>query len=237
MKKTTLLLLCGLILAGCSPKLTADLVRTSAPLSPDDMLVFLDEWTPAPAGAEYYGSIVADDAGYSYGQVFSDKLMVFSMAEAKAREIGANIVDVKKHKHNDGASSNRLKADLYHLDNIDSFVYEAPVTEEHPDYAAIYFFRNSDSWPTVIYDVLIGDQKVFRSRKFSSAEVKVYEPGEVRIWAKLERTVEITLDLELGKNYYIDCGVDHGIYIGNPVFEVVPDGLGYHSYNAVKAKN
>ena len=52
MKKTTFILLFGLTLAGCSPKLTADMVRNTTPLTEDDLVLFLDEWTPAPPGAE-----------------------------------------------------------------------------------------------------------------------------------------------------------------------------------------
>ena len=160
------------------------------------------------------------------------------IAEAKAREIGANVIDITE-EHNPGGVSDmyKIKAGLFHLDDVERFVYEVPATEKHPDYAAVYFYRNNDYWPLVVYDVRIGDQKVYRSKKFSAAEVKIYEPGKVRIWAKLEKEAEITLNLELGKDYFIECGVAEGTFYGNPSFEVAPDGLGYHIYNAVKAKN
>lgn len=236
MKKISLLLLCGLALAGCSPKLTANLFRTATPLAYDDLVLFLDKWTPAPAEAEYYGSIEVNDMGDTY--VSDNELTVFYMAEAKAREIGANVIDITEEHHPGGVSDvYKIKAGLFHLDDVERFVYEVPATEKHPDYAAVYFYRNNDYWPLVVYDVRIGDQKVYRSKKFSAAEVKIYEPGKVRIWAKLEKEAEITLNLELGKDYFIECGVAEGTFYGNPSFEVAPDGLGHHIYNAVKAKN
>ena len=224
MKKTALLLLCGLTLAGCSPKLTANLFRTAAPLAYDDLVLFLDKWTPVPANAEYYGSIKVNDMGHTY--VTEDELTIFYMAEAKAREIGANVIDITEE------FPGSLKAGLFHLDDVDSFVYEAPATEAHPDYAAVYFYMNSDLWSRYYYDVHIGDKKVYRAKKHSSAEVRVYEPGEVRIWAKHGETAEITLNLELGKDYYIDCDLAYDV----PFFEVAPNGLGYYIYNSVKTK-
>ena len=61
--KTRILLLVGLLLAGCSPKITTNMAETRAPLPEDALIVVLGLDDVVPAEAEYLGKIKIGDSG------------------------------------------------------------------------------------------------------------------------------------------------------------------------------
>lgn len=103
----------------------------------------------------------------------------------------------------------------------------------HPDYAVVYLYRPS-SYVATPYDVYIGTEKVYRSRKFTKQAVKLYKPGQYEIWAETETKEVMPLDVELGKDYYVRTGTTFGEEIWRPAFTIVSAADGKGEWNAIR---
>ena len=67
-----------------------------------------------------------------------------------------------------------------------TMIEQEGVSSDHPDYAVIHLYRGAGMITSLNYDVHIGEEKVFRAKINSKTEVKIYDEGEVQVWAKTE---------------------------------------------------
>lgn len=107
------------------------------------------------------------------------------------------------------------------------------IPENHPDYAVIYFYRPS-GFVQAPYNVYLNDQVVFRSKNKNKAIVKVDKPGKYEIWGKTETRESIILDVEPGKDYYIQSVVQFGVALWRPLFINVAPETGKTDWNSIK---
>ena len=103
----------------------------------------------------------------------------------------------------------------------------------HPDYAVIYFYRTGNFVKTP-YDVHLGTDVVYRSRNNSKAAVKVDKPGRYEIWGKTETRESLTLDIEMGKDYYVRTFVHMGVAIWRPSIELIPADKAQTDWNSIR---
>ena len=93
------------------------------------------------------------------------------------------------------------------------------IPADHPDYAVVYFYRTSNFAATP-YDVHLGNDVVYRSKNNTKAAVKVDKPGTYEIWGKTETREGITLNIEMGKEYYVRTYVKFGVALWRPKLEL-----------------
>lgn len=103
----------------------------------------------------------------------------------------------------------------------------------HPDYAVIYLFRTGNFVQTP-YDVHLGDKVVYRSRNKSKTVVKIDKPGTYEIWGKTETREGLTLDIEMGKDYYVKTYLHMGAAIYRPSIELVMPEMGKSEWNSIR---
>lgn len=238
-KLSILLLLAGVFLEGCSPKVVSNVNKNYQALEASAEVVVLGEDAQVPADAELIGQLKVGDTGFTINNGSYED--VVALAKEKARQAGGNILKITEHKAPDGFFStiHRIKADIFRVDDIRALAQEQRQVEEsmnpaHPDYAVIYFYREAGVAPLVTYDVHIGEEKVYRSKSGSGAEVKIYDAGEVMIWAKTESKEILPLDIKLGGEYYVRCSVTTGLLVGRPAFEKVSPSSGKVEYESAR---
>lgn len=228
----------ALLLASCSPKLTATKIKAKAPLEPEEEVVVLPPEAPDPENATTLEVIKIGDSGFTSSKNGTYDAVI-AMAKTQARQAGGNVVRITRHLKPDfNCTTHRIEAVIMWVDDISSLVTTgtAAVNLEHPDYAVIYFFRDSVAGALVNYDVHIGDQPVYRSRAHSKAEVKIHQPGQIEIWAKTEAKVSLPLTIEMGADYYVRCDVNVGVLVGRPLMELVPAVTGKAYYESIQVK-
>ena len=226
-----------IILAGCSPKITSSLTSARPPLSKDVEVMILDADDPVPEKAEVLGQIKIGDTGFTTKN--GNYAAILNIAMDYARQAGGNVVKITEHKSPDLFSSiHRIKADILRVDDLSVLSGEMSDMEvsTHPDYAVIYFYRESGTGALVSYDVYVGDTKVYRSRPDTKAEVKLYEDGDVEVWAKTESKEVLPLTVKKGMDYYIRTSVSPGIMIGRPDMEILSSEAGRVEYESIKDK-
>lgn len=225
------------ILAGCSPKITLSLTSVRLPLSKDVEVMILDADDPVPEKAEVLGRIKIGDTGFTNKN--GNYAAVLNIAMDQARQAGGNVVKITEHKSPDMRSSiHRIEADILRVDDLSALSDDTSdqVVSAHPDYAVIYFYRESGAGALVSYDVYVENTKVYRSKPNTQAEVKLYEEGEVKVWAKTEAKEVLPMTIKKGKDYYIRTSVSAGIMIGRPRMEIVSSEAGKREYESSKSK-
>lgn len=237
MRKLIVSFMAVTFLAACSPKVTSSLVKSHQALPSDAEVVVLEENQAAPADAESLGRIKIGDTGFTSKSGTYEA--VLNLAKEQARQAGGNVVKITEHKSPDFYSSiHRVKAEVFRVDDLSVLRGEEAggAVSAHPDYAVIYFWRSSGVGTLVSYDVYVGDKKVYRSKPGTKAEVKVYEEGDVEIWAKTEAKEVIPLTVRKGEDYYVRTAVTMGVLVGRPSFEKISAGPGKIEYESVKGR-
>ena len=236
MKKNAILLiaLAALALAACSPKLTSNLAYTREQLQSADEVVVIDMGAEAPANAVKLGTLKVGDSGFTATSNGTyDK--VLDILKEQARLAGGNVLHITSHKSPDMQSTiHRVTADVYYVENVEFFTPEPLFVEPHPDYALIYLYRGASSMGALVnYDVYANDTKVYRCTRNSKAEVKILEQCEVTIWAKTESRSEIRFLVEPGKDYFIECSVSMGAFVGRPDLKMIDATMARSEYNSI----
>lgn len=225
------------ILSGCSPKITSSFTSHHTPLAKDAEVLVLDMAAPMPENAGVIGQIKIGDTGFTTKN--GNYAAVLNIAKDEARKAGGNVVKITEHKSPDMLSSmHRIKAFILRVDDLSVLSDDISDVEisTHPDYAVIYFYRESGAGALVSYDVYVGDTKVYRSRPNTNAEVKLYEEGDVEVWAKTEAKEVLPLTIRKGSDYFVRTSVSAGIMIGRPRMEIVSAKAGREEYESVKDK-
>lgn len=225
------------ILSGCSPKITSSFTSHHTPLAKDAEVLVLDMAAPMPENAGVIGQIKIGDTGFTTKN--GNYAAVLNIAKDEARKAGGNVVKITEHKSPDMLSSmHRIKAVILRVDDLSVLSDDISDVEisTHPDYAVIYFYRESGAGALVSYDVYVGDTKVYRSKPDTKAEVKLYEDGDVEVWAKTESKEVLPLTVKKGMDYYIRTSVSPGIMIGRPDLEILSSEAGRVEYESIKDK-
>ena len=107
------------------------------------------------------------------------------------------------------------------------------IPESHPDYAVVYFYRPGKYVQTP-YDVHLNNDVVYRSKNKTKAAVKVDKPGKYEIWGQTESREGFTLDIEMGKDYYVKTYVHMGVALWRPSLELQMPEVGKTEWNSIR---
>ncbi|MBO4557841.1 MAG: hypothetical protein J5693_04465 [Bacteroidales bacterium] len=236
MKKLVFTLICAFALAACSPKVATSITNSYPPFdeSKEVYVIGIEQSDLIIEKAKMLGTIKIGDTGFTSRKAGSWE-SVIEIAKQQARQAGGNVIRITSHiPPNLDCTTHRITADILRVPDVSNIVLQKDTAaSEHPDYAVVYFYRNSSLGALVNYDVHIGDTPVYRAKVNSAAEVKIYESGILDIWAKTEAKETLTLKVELGEEYYVRCDVTMGAFVGRPDLELVHPITGKGEYKAV----
>ena len=238
MKNILFLLLFSIIIA-CSPKVTTKVNESETPLDfKEEVFVLGLHETPPPNG-KLIGTVKIGDSGFSVNCKW-DK--VIEKAKLEARKTGGNVLKITEHKTPDlGSSCHRIKADIYKLsDSNDISKLTENVTETIDstwDYALLNIYRPRNYTGSMVgYNLYLGDSLICRVKNNFKTQIKIKKTGLNTLWAKTESKEEVPIDIQLGKEYYIRCGIGMGVMVGRPQIELVDRKTGSVEYNQIKSK-
>ena len=224
-----------LIAASCSPKVTTSITSQYEALTPEQDVAVIDVGGVAPDYAVYLGTISIGDTGFTTRKGSFTEIV--DIAKSKARESGGNLLVLTEHRTPDLLSSiHRIKAEVYRVADISEISldnYSSEYNPNHPDFAIIYFYRESGAGSLITYIVNIGKEKVFKAKNNSAAEVKIKEAGQFEVWAKTEKRSSLMLKVEMGMEYYINCSVGLGAFVGVPELSIVHPSIGKVKYERI----
>lgn len=126
--KRTFLLFFLLTFIGCSPKLRTSVTKSLPELAKGELVVVLDISDDQTIAEEKIGEIKATDNGLSSNCSYYENILNL---KSLARQAGANLVKITKHKQPDKWSTcNRLWAAIYRIDDVKKYETEIEWTQD-----------------------------------------------------------------------------------------------------------
>ncbi|MCI5083246.1 MAG: DUF2846 domain-containing protein [Saprospiraceae bacterium] len=235
MRNLFLLLPTLLLLQSCSLAVRSKLAEEKFPPieAEQEILVFRNSEN-IPSSSALVGELSIGDKGFSTD---CDYETVLAEAKKTARKSGSNLLLIKEIIEPDVLSTcYRIKAGMYrNLDKTFLAELEQRKAERNKsrlpadaDYAMVYFFRNKEfSGSLVSYKIRLEDDTVIgKIKNGKKLTYKVTDFGAITFSAKTEAEETITLNIEKGQEYFIECGVKLGAFVGRPTFSQVENNFG-----------
>lgn len=242
-KKTLILLIFGITIVACSPKIRSNLVNTTfSPLETGEEIILLDETEKVPQNSTFIGDLKIGDSGFSTDCGYNT---VIENAKENAQKSGANIIELTEVKEpNFGSTCYRIKAKLYR--NTDQEAIAGLITKrnfrnksrlpENADYAVIYFYRPKNFQGSMIgYKIRLDDEtEIGRVRNGEKFEFKTKDFGEHKFWGKTESQDSVVINVQKGQEYFIRCGIKMGAVVGKPEMYLIENHIGISEYEEMK---
>ena len=239
MKKLNGLLILTMLIAltSCNPKISTSLSKSYPPLDYKQEVVVIGIDKPEPVGSELLGQVKISDTGFSTKCGYD---IVIDKAKLEARKAGGNAIKIIEHKPPTalGSSCHRITAKILKVENIENLVLkEAVEVLLDIDHAIFYVYRPSGAGFLVSYDLHLGDTVICRVKNNYKTKIKIYKDGLNSIWAKTESKTEIPINVKIGKEYYVRCGISMGAFVGRPTIELVDKSIGENEFYSIKGES
>lgn len=238
MKKIIYLLLIFVtsLVSSCSPKVATIVDKGYSPLANTSKVLVLKETDQMPSNTESLGIVKISDSGMSTKCGYNT---VIEKAKEEARKIGGNVIKLTEHLKPSifGSSCHQITAHILKIDNFNQLVYEK-IEEKllDVDYAILHVYRSSGIGPLVSYKLHLGDSVLCRVRNNFKTTLHIKKEGMNTLWAKTESKVEVPVDFEHGREYYLRCGVKMGAFVGRPKLTLVDRTTGKLEFQTIKPK-
>jgi hypothetical protein len=228
MKKTFLFLwLSAFLLSACGPRVISSIQQSASPLDYREDVLVLQAAHVIPEGAQALGSVEIKDSGFSMKCNYD---IALAKAKEEARKAGGNAIQIIEHKLPDLVSScHRITANVYSIENKEQAMAQLTEVEEIVEdrpYALLHVFRNPGVGGAVAYNLYLGDSLLCRVKPRSKYTIKIPQQGSFELWAKTESKASVEVDIQSGRDYYLQCQVGMGVMVGRPVLTLVDSGLG-----------
>lgn len=214
----SVILLTAALAFSCSPKVTMQLA--SEPLGEyNGEVLLLDDSESIPEGSEPIATIDVSSRPFTPVKKGTYDI-VLKLARQKVREAGGNVVFIREHQApNYYSVTHSIKGDVYKLP--ETAICAETTVSSHPEYASVWIYR----YPLLDefeYNVNIDNKWVFWSAPKTMTEVRFYESGKHTVWAYGGRRISVDLDIEIGKDYYIETSFQEGFHLDHMpyLFEV-----------------
>lgn len=222
-KRLHFLLITILFLASCSPKIYVDQFKMGD-LDGKRSFVFISGRDDIPESAQKLGTmIVAPRYLTTTKKGTYDE--VLRIAREQTVKSGGNAAFIVSHYLPDVThATHRVVVDMLQIPDSCS-IHINKKDSIHPEYASVWLYRYN--WfPSCTYDVYIDEDCVYWSKGGTMTEVRFYESGQHEIWAKVEKRVSLPIQVEVGKDYYIETNVWSGALVPNPLLFQVSEFAG-----------
>ncbi len=223
-------------LVSCSPKISTTLMKTYTPLAYNEEVFVLSVLVPAPENAVEIGQFKIGDTGFSTN---CDYDTVVEKAKIEARKAGGNVVKITKHQPPNimGSSCHRIAGIILKVDDVSALqVEEEDEIIEGIDYAILNIYRYPGAGALVGYDLHLGDSVLCRVKNRSKSSIQIHKLGRNTLWAKTESKVEVPINIEAGRQYYLRAGLKMGAFVGRPSIELVDPKTGRIEFEALNEK-
>jgi hypothetical protein len=225
-----------IIIVACSPKVTTDLIKSYPMLDYNEEVIMLGISDETPSSAIKIGIIRIGDTGFSTNCGWD---VVKEIAKNEARKAGGNVIKIIEHIPPDFMSScDRMTAEILKVENPEDMkkliLSGNEIIDSTWNYAKLFVFRPGGTGVLIGYDLYLGDSVICRVKSNSRQELKITKKGLNTLWAKTEAKVEVPVDIEFGREYYLRCGITMGIMVGRPQLELVDRKQGKTMYDSIK---
>jgi len=169
---------------------------------------------------------------------------VLESAEKVSRAKGGNVVLIEKIKSPNGLKyCYEIKGQIYKVDDPVELVelisrnlnQNKGVLNGSEEYALIHFYRSKNFAGSAIkWRIRENGELVTKLKHNSYYTLKTTDFGTREFNIHSEVTENVDLDVEPGKEYFVNCGIKKGKFKGRPAMSHVDNWLGIRELNKIK---
>ncbi len=223
----------------CSPRVTTQLIKPYPTLDYKEEVFVIGLSEEAPPSATEIGTVKINDTGFSTNCGWE---VVIGKAKLEARKVGGNAIKITEHRPSSitGSTCDNITAKILKVDNAaltNATIQKKIVSiDSNATYATLYVYRPNSLGFLVGYNLYLDDSLICRVKGFSKHEIKITNKGAKMLWARTEARVEVPIEIEFGKSYYLQCGMTMGIIVGHPQLQLVDESKGRGIYQNMRGK-
>jgi len=126
----------------------------------------------------------------------------------------------------------KTEMQLQSTDNRQSTNYQS-----NENYALIHLYRLGNFIGSAVsFDIDLDGKSIWRCKNDRKKTVKVTKEGVATLHAKTEAETHLTIDVEFGKEYYVECSIAPGVMVGRPALTLQHESVGEPMFNKIKKK-
>lgn len=209
-----------------------------------DHVVLFSLKQEVPASAKVIGTFKLGDNGFKTDCQYQ---RVIEKAKEKAAKAGGNAIKITELKEPDMWSGcYRIKGEILTIPDAEKYLQQEAVSDTYSsdeavdsslNYALLYIYRPKNFNGSAIgYDIYLDDSLLCRAVNNSKYEIKVYQTGKHKLWAKTEAKAIVPVNLVPGKKYYVKCTIQTGLWVGQPSMNLIDPMQGEEEYAIVKGR-
>jgi hypothetical protein len=225
-----------LVLDACAPKVTTSVSKKYPMLDYREEVSVFGLHDSIPANTEIFGTVKVGNSGFSTDCSLET---VIDKAKIAARKVGGNAIKITKHSPPSvwRNSCHKIKVYILKVDSLDYYMAKTvDSTLINADYALLHIYRQSGAETSVSYDLHLGDSVICRVNHEWKTTVKINKNGLDTLWARTEKKVELPINIQPGKEYYVRCGITLGRFKGQPKLELINNPIGKIDFQSVPEK-
>jgi|GEM_PF-1311127 len=203
------------------------------------VVIDVDDPEEIPKDAKLQGKITVIGADLKVACGYNS---IINQAKEKARNLGANLVNVTKLIDPDRLNAcYRLHADAYYYPGITTYMEQRQraadsiarsIFTDSPSYAMLYIYRTRNSMvPWINYVINVEDSEACTIKAGSAVAVKLFNSGPNKLWARTESETDLMINVVPGEVYFLQCGIKPGIAKGIPDLKLVETRKGLNQFN------
>lgn len=180
---------------------------------------------------------------YFSGEVFTEHCTYedqIEKAKSEAIKKGGNAIKIIDYAPPSSItnSCHKITVKILYIPNIETVdSIDTAKVQSDVDYATLFIYRTPIYGGVVSYNLYLGDSLLCRVYARTKKRIKVYVRGEYVLWAKTEEKTELPINIQPGKEYFINCGISYGLYVGRPLLQHVDRSEGEQQYHGFKGKD
>jgi hypothetical protein len=188
-----------------------------------------------PSGAVKIGEMNYGGDMFSEHCTYEDNLY---QAKEEAKKEGGNAIKIIKSSKSASLANSCHKLTVLFL-KINEIVSIDTLTKSQPkyDYAILYVYRPTAYGFLIEYKLNLGDTVLCKVKAKSCFRFIIKTMGVDTLWAKTEDKAILPINIEPGKEYFLNCGLSYGLFVGRPALELVDNSVGFEDYFALKGFN
>ena len=190
-----------------------------------------------------FGMLKFRDSGFTTDCGYNT---VVDQAKTEARKAGGNVVKLTEVKKPSalGSTCYRIEANILYIPNISDYNHQSRLEQdaitrskfpENPNYALLYVYRRASANGALLnYTIHLDGKPLFKIYNNSKQVIKIYEEGKHKVRASLETEEIKEVDIKFGEEYFLECSVNSGVFIGRPELNFVDKKVGREEYEKIK---
>lgn len=217
---------CASLILFCSLKISTVVMKSFPAQDEIDNIRIIGIDEPIPEHSEYIGAITVEEKGNTLDATWN---VIVQIAQNEVRKSGGNAIKIVKQSSPEATGSNyyRLIASIYNIPDLHLPPSDSSIS--HNQYATFYIYSKQST----DYDLFLGKKKLCHPNVNTKDVIQVDKDGLNMIWAKCGTRINIPVDVVLGHDYYIRCGMNASSHKKELSIEIVNSTIGKAEFDAI----